>query len=118
MKSYKWKIIYENNKYIFIIYPNNSNTQEIGRSSEYNSEKECLEAFKNFKKFIIENKINSSKSEHIVTKKYENKVLFEYADEDKTIFFGRCLYWQKQSEKDIINSLYEHLLNGKIKFIK
>lgn len=50
--GYKFKIEKNQKKYIFVLYPNNSNIQPIGESCDYDSISECSKALSQFRKII------------------------------------------------------------------
>lgn len=104
MRSYKWQINHTNNKYIFCIYPNNSNTQEVGNSIEYDTKKECIDKYLEFKEYVVKKQISNPKSEYLNCPKHNNT--YECIKENKVIFKGRNIA--------NINQLYIHLKNNKI----
>lgn len=56
MGNYKFCISKEGEKYFFILYPNNNNNQEIGRSSGFSNESDAKEGLYQFQQFIKQNR--------------------------------------------------------------
>lgn len=90
--GYKYLIKLANAKYHFGLYPNNSNSQPLGISKEYNS---VTEAEKGIKK--IQNILNNNLSEFDIFKK-KNKYYFELKDINGDVLFYRETLYEKENE--------------------
>lgn len=58
MGNYKFCIAKQAEEYVFILYPNNNNRQEIGRSNGFPSESDAKEGLYQFRQFIKQNRTN------------------------------------------------------------
>lgn len=112
MTKYRYAIEKEDKGYLFILYPNNNNNQEIGRSVYYLEEKECSRALEDFKLFVRTNKISNAKSQYIRINKKNEKWFFEYIKDGKVIFYRRYGYVVKENARKIISSIYKNTIAG------
>lgn len=100
------------NKFYFVLYPNNSNTQELGQSVEYNSEKECKKAIDKFKSIILLNQIRSLDSKYVkISEGGHMRIVDENNDE---MFITRNTSKPKVNGNKTIDSIYRHI-NANIK---
>ena len=62
MGNYKFCISKQEEEYVFILYPNNNNRQEIGRSSGFPNESDAKEGLYQFRQFIknIQNNLHGA----------------------------------------------------------
>lgn len=109
MATYRYVLERDGNGYIFILYPNNIINQEVGRSIKYFSKKECLEALNDFKLFVKINKIDNYNSAFINVFKKGDFWHFQYIKDGEIIFYRLMGYYQKQSAKKVIASIYRHI---------
>lgn len=109
MAKYKFVIEKEDKGYLFILYPNNSNTKEVGRSIYYLNKSQCLKALNDFKLFVDANIINTWKSKFININNRNGKWFFEYIKDGKVIFYRYCGYDNKDSACKIIGSIYKNI---------
>lgn len=58
MGKYIFCITKQENEYLFILYPNNNNNQEIGRSNGFLSESDAKKGLYQFQQFIKQNSTN------------------------------------------------------------
>lgn len=110
MGKYRYEIKENNDNklYYFVLYPNNIINQEIGRSIEYSNQNDCWKAWKDFKKFVVDNEINNYESNYIKVEK-QNGWIFKYIRDGKVIFYRNNGYDQKINAQKIILSIYKHI---------
>ncbi len=117
--GYKYKISKTKNGYVFQLLPNNNNTQSIGESILYSTEKECLDALSKFQQsaHLFEKNTYSHK---IIEKEWENKrktFRVEWYDETGKLIFcsprdiGTKENAQKQFQAIINNMDTEKVIN-------
>lgn len=114
MRSYYYDIRISNGKYLFVLYPCNNKSQELGHSIEYFDRISCKEAFNEFKNFVKTNKIDSSASKYISIRDINGKYIYEYLKDNKVLFYRTMPYEDKKSINFIINNIYNHVINNKI----
>ena len=104
-----YKIKRNNKKFYFVLFPTNSNTQELGKSIEYDSESECVDAIEQFRRIVKINKIDSINSDYVVYDKCSNiKIMNE---NKRIIFITRNTYLNrtKRASSNTINSIYRNI---------
>lgn len=102
MKNYKFTIEeIDNSGYIFVLYPNNSNTQKKGESKIYSNYKDCTLGLYNFKKFVKENKLDNFNSNFM---KIDGNIV-QYINDNEIIFITPS-YGQISNK---IKSIYKHI---------
>lgn len=108
MVQYKYKVENKDSGYIFVLYPNNSNTQPIGQSVTIaNSYKECLEQLNDFKNFV---KNSNIKKCLMIDSSTEGKWYPSLVKEDTKIFERKAAYTQGAFEcNDWYARIKEHI---------
>lgn len=92
MAQYKYKVENIDSGYIFVLYPNNSNTQPIGQSVKVaNSYKACLEQLNDFKNFV---KSSNIKKCLMIDSSVKGKWYPSLVKEDTKIFERKAAYTQ------------------------
>lgn len=78
MSRYKFKIEKDSGKYIFAMYPNNSNSQPIGISGEkFATYRQCEEGILKFKKIVRETSdMEEFYSDDPISLKHDGKIIF------------------------------------------
>ncbi len=110
MASYVgYKIVENNGKFRFELYPSNSRNTPIGVSVEYSDYRKCKKAMNDFVNFVIFKKIDSEKSEFVKIIKNDGKYIYEYYYKGKKIFYRQISYEQLESCKKIIKSIYKNI---------
>lgn len=110
-----YKIIQEDGKWLFCLFPNNSNRQEVGRSKLFDSYNDCVNGVQAFRKLIIENHINSIDSPFVSVLEFRNdglrKALLEYRIDGEMIFQSRKYNSSSPIAlcKKCVKSIHEHI---------
>ncbi|MDO4607905.1 MAG: hypothetical protein Q4B40_01780 [Clostridia bacterium] len=104
MGKYKYKIEKSKGGYYFRLFPNNSNTQEIGRSNTFDNIEECKNALTIFKKSGEIFKNNPELCTIIKTD--NNKYIFKiYFNENKFVFYRKSEYVERRKCNKAIESI-------------
>ncbi len=110
MAKYKFVIKEEKDKgYLFILYPNNNNNQEVGRSIYYLDRDKCSKALIDFKTFVNINKIDNDQSKFVNIKEKNERWFFEYIKDGKVVFFRYYGYEDEDNARKIISSIYKNI---------
>ncbi len=109
MGIYKYKILEDDRKYYFALFPNNSNTQVMGQSILYASECECQCALKEFQTFMILNKIDSLDSEYVSIMKEESGFRYEIRENGKVIFYRQNAIETKGNLQNNLVAIYKNI---------
>ena len=107
-----YEIKRNNKKFNFVLFPSNSNTQELGKSIEYDSEKECMKAIEHFRSLVKINRIDSLNSEYVV---FEEKCEMKIINKNKEIVFTTRNHYSKGNKRicnTTINSIYRNIDEG------
>lgn len=108
-----FKITCSNNGWYFELIPSNNNQQPIGASFTYASEKECLQAIKNFRNIIKTNKIKNESSNFVEIYKTEKTPQYyaEYKSNNIPIFKTRIYIGTsaKTNAQKCIVSIYNNI---------
>lgn len=84
-----YRIDQHEGKWVFQLFPNNSNKQEVGNSALFDSYKECVAGVAKFRNLVLENHINSLDSAFISVVKCGREAFLEYRVDDQVIFRSR-----------------------------
>jgi len=84
-----YKIDQQEGKWMFQLFPNNSNRQEIGSSALFDSYEECVAGVAKFRNLVLENHINSLASTFVSVVKCGREAFLEYRVDDQVIFRSR-----------------------------
>ena len=84
-----YKINQKNGKWLFQLFPNNSNRQEVGSSMLFDSYEECVAGVAKFRNLILENHINSLDSTFVSVVKCDREAFLEYRVDDQVVFQSR-----------------------------
>lgn len=110
-----YKIIQEEGKWLFRLFPNNSNRLEVGSSKLFDSYNECVDGVQQFRKLVIENHINSIDSPFITVLEFRDdglrNALLEYLVDGEMIFQSRKYSSSSPITlcKKCAKSIYEHI---------
>lgn len=86
---YGYRIICDNKQFRFALIPGNKGLQSIGESKKYDTYENCVKALKDFRNFVIENKINDVKSPCINIAEQVNGKSVQYICDGVVIFETR-----------------------------
>ncbi len=106
-----YRIKKRDNKWRFILYPNNNSQipqQPIGESKDYTSFDECINALTEFRKFVIDNNLHSFVTPQMNQLKKEYRLIVQYIKNDEVIFSTRS-YGNKQNRDTGIKSIYKFI---------
>lgn len=93
----------------FYITPSNNNEQKLGESIRYQTKEACLRGAEEFKKLLIENKINNLESSFINIEKTAKGLVFHYFDkEGREIFYRGSPYATRDNLETGILSVYNN----------
>ena len=84
-----YKIIQTDGKWLFQLFPNNNNYQEVGSSELFDSYEECIAGITRFRNLILDNHVNSLDSNFVSVVKCDREAFLEYRAGDKVIFRSR-----------------------------
>lgn len=102
VKRYKCKINEEDQGFVFVLLPNNHNTQFVGRSKLYKTYEEAHRELCNFQTFVFHNAENI---QDFIKIDYNNKVLsLNYKE-------GHLFYQKAYSAKKLCREWYDKVLN-------
>jgi len=110
-----YKIVQEDGKWLFRLFPNNSNRQEIGRSRLFDSYNECIDGVQAFRRLIIEYNVNSIDSPFVSVLEFRNgklrEALLEYHIDGEMIFQSRKYSSSSPITlcKKCVESIYIHI---------
>ena len=80
-----YKIQQQGYQWQYLLIPNNNNDQPVARSKMYESEKECEEGVKAFRRLVIENNVDSLASPYVTLEKQGNRLFLCYVIDGQTI---------------------------------
>lgn len=108
-----FKIYSDEKKWYFSLFPANSNIQALGKSIEYSSQEQCMQALLRFRKFIKSNHVNSLLSKFVSIKQEGNCGSYFITDEDGKIIFKSERVHRNSSVQTSINntisSIYKNI---------
>ena len=108
MRGYKIKK--DGDTFYFELLPSNNNNQPIGRSKEYRSKKDCIEAIGEFRKIIEKNNINSLSSKYAIYKKEIGKRHFLIHFDNEILYMSRFYTTHfKDNCNRSLNDIYKHI---------
>ena len=112
-ESRKCKIFKTDEGYIYKIYPQNNKNQELGTSKIFANKEKCKEAYEEFKKYILNKKVDSSENSCISiekTKSEKNIAKYRYVCKinEENVFYQQYVYSLANSKKGV-KSLYNAL---------
>lgn len=105
-QGYKFRIEKENAGYVFRLYPNNNNKQQIASSMIYDSKANCMNALEQFKIFVKTNNIEA----FLKIEKIGHKFVPSIVDNGKTLFHRMDLPYD--NDKDQCNKWIERIKNN------
>lgn len=117
MAKYKFTFKIKNDKCRFELYPNNSNTQLLGYSCDYDSYNESLDGLEKFIEYIKNNTIDSFKSKYTELSNNDNNYSYKYIIDSENVFYG-SKYEKNINMQKIICNIYNHIINEEYEVIK
>ena len=97
----------DNNGYTFALYPNNSNSQEIGISNDFKTYQEAKDKLEQFKTYVIS---NGSNLFDIIKIKEDRKYLFKLKQNTCGIeFYRQKGYYQLSGIKNGIKTILTNI---------
>ena len=106
MGNYKFCISKQEEEYVFILYPNNNNNQEIGRSSGFPNESDAKEGLYQFQQFIKQN--NTDLISYLTITKRGLQYYGELTYKD-VAFFRNIGYSNKSEFNDWLSRIIENI---------
>lgn len=106
MGNYKFCIAKQSEEYIFILYPNNNNSQEIGRSNGFSNESDAKEGLYQFQQFIKQNRANLMAYLTITKRDLQFYGELTYID---GVFFRNRGYFNKSEFKKWLSRIIENI---------
>ena len=107
----------DNGKYVFKIFPSNSNSYPLGVSAnEFETPQECMNALEKFKTFVIANHLDTVDNKFIVissiTRKEipENLYYFTYFEKGNPVFRRELGYYTRKNCFKGVNSVFRNLM--------
>jgi len=84
-----YKIVQSDGKWLFQLFPNNNNNQEVGSSELFDSYEACVAGVAKFRNLVLENHINSLDSAFVSVVKCDREAFLEYRLGEQVIFQSR-----------------------------
>lgn len=108
-------IFCKNGEWFFEIVPGNKGKQPMGISKGYSTKKECEEATKYFKSYILNNHIKEYKEPFVSIEKKTNSnyYLLQYFNESGEAIYS-LTHQQKVNSKKAISSIYRYVINHEL----
>lgn len=103
-----YKIQQQGNQWQYFLIPHNNNNQPVARSIMYESEKDCEEGVKAFRKLVIENHVDSIDSPYITLENQNNRFFVCYVI-DGQIVLKAGTYENKQNCRGGVKAIFEHI---------
>lgn len=103
-----YKIRQQGNQWQFLLIPNNNNNQPVARSIMYESEKECEEGVKAFRRLVIENNVYSLASPYVTLEEQGNRLFLCYSIAGKTILKAGT-YENKQNCRKSVKAIRKYI---------
>lgn len=103
-----YKIQQQGNQWQYLLIPNNNNNQPVAKSIMYESEKECAEGVKEFRKLVIENHVDSIDSPYIALEKQGNRLFLCYVM-DGQIILKAGTYENKQNCRRSAKAIFKYI---------
>lgn len=116
--SRAYKVFKTDEGYIYKIYPKNNTNQELGTSKVFDDLKKCKDAYVEFKKYILNNKVDSVENNCISIEKTKSekdipKYRYICKINDENIFYQRYVDSMENCKKgvkrlyDALNHIYK-----------
>lgn len=106
MGNYKFCIAKQAEEYVFILYPNNNNNQEIGRSNGFPTESDAKEGLYQFQQFI---KNNQNNLQNYLEVPKNEKQFYCRLTFNNGIFFRKKEYLQKTQYKKWLQRISDNI---------
>lgn len=103
-----YKIQQQGNQWQYFLIPNNNNNQPVARSIMYESEKDCEEGVKAFRKLVIENHVDSLDSPFIDLEKQGNRLFLCYVM-DGQIVLRAGTYENKPNCRGGVKAIFKYI---------
>ena len=107
----------DNGKYVFKIFPSNSNSFPLGVSAnEFETPQECLDGLEEFKAFVITNHLDAIDDKIIVISSCmreevpEHLYYYTYYQKGKPVFKRESGYYARKSCETGVKSVFNNLM--------